>query len=232
MFIRVNLRLILLCDTEAKAATRRRTPNMFGDYATLIQLMSAAIASLAACASIYFSIRTRRDSLTQQRVEVLSLKHDFDSDLRKWAEEVSEQMTEAIFLCDLDPVELAKGEFFQKQHAICTRLSALIDRGRWFLPNIKENEKGQDKPGAYRGSRQPSLDYVVASFNFVTNLDCLEQTPNRELQSQLIETKKEFVTELQKLLDPREREKETRTLLNSVKNEAFFKRITARRFTG
>ena len=204
---------------------------MFGDYATLIQLMSAAIASLAACASIYFSIRTRRDSLTQQRVEVLSLKHDFDSDLRKWAEEVSEQMTEAIFLCDLNPAELAKGEFFQKQHTIRTRLSALIDRGRWFLPNIKETEKGQHKPGAYRGSRQPALDYVVASFDLVTNLNCLAQAPNKELQSQLSEIKREFVTELQNLLDPREREKETRTLLKSVKNEAFHKRLTSRRFT-
>jgi hypothetical protein len=187
------------------------------DPATLIQVISAVVASVTALASIYFSMRTRRDGIMQQRVQVLSLKGQFDSDLRKWAEEVSERMTESIFLCDLDPTKLPDEAFSSRRHELCTKLSALVDRGRWFLPNVREDEHGQHKPAAYRGFRQPSLSCVVEAFRLVTEFNDLEQDPDRELQTQLIETKREFVAELQNILKPREREQETTKLIQSVK---------------
>lgn len=190
---------------------------MSNDTASLIQLISTVVAILAALASIYFSVRTHRDAMTQKRVQMLSLKRQFDSDMRKWAEAVSERMTDAIFLCDLDPKRLAEDEFFRKRHALRTKLSALIDRGRWFLPNEPDGEYGIDKPAAYQGHQQPSLDCVVETFNVVSKLDCMDQVPNKAVEAKLIKTKREFVAEIQTMLDPRHIKTETMKLIAAVR---------------
>lgn len=190
---------------------------MSNDTASLIQLISTVVAILAALASIYFSVRTHRDAMTQKRVQVLSLKRQFDSDLRKWAEAVAERMTEAIFICDLDPKRLGDNEFFRKRHVLRLKLSALIDRGRWFLPNVPDGEYGNDKPAAYQGHRQPSLDCVVETFNVVSKLDCMDQASNEAVQAGLIKTKREFVAEIQTMLDPRHIKTETTKLIEAVK---------------
>jgi len=183
----------------------------------LIQLISAAVASIAALTSIYFAVRTRSDTQTQKKVQVLSLQHRTDADLRKWAEEVSDRMTEAIFLCALDPKRLSEGEFFRKRHLLRTKLSALVDRGRWFLPNIPDGDYGMEKPVAYRGHRHQSLDCVIETFRIVSEFDCHDQTPNKKIQPELIKAKRDFVTEIQTILNPREREQETTKLIESVK---------------
>lgn len=52
-----------------------------------------------------------------------------------------------------------------RQDNLC-RLSALIEQGRFFFPNIKVEEGfGKDKPPAYRGYRNLALDMLVASYN-------------------------------------------------------------------
>lgn len=52
-----------------------------------------------------------------------------------------------------------------RQNDLC-RLSALIEQGRFFFPNIKTEEGyGKDKPPAYRGYRNLALDMLVASYN-------------------------------------------------------------------
>jgi hypothetical protein len=186
------------------------------DPKIIIQLVSAGVALLAAFASIYFSIRTRRDASTQRRIQILSLRRQYDSDLRKWADEVSEVMTEAVFLCKLDPAKLAANEFFTRRHNIRIRLSALADRGRWFLPNVNPDEHGQHKPVAFRGFRQPSLDSVIGAFRLVGGLSYQEQAPNLECMSELVRIKKSFVSELQSILDPNEKEKETTKLIESL----------------
>lgn len=45
------------------------------------------------------------------------------------------------------------------------RLSALIEQGRFYFPNVRVNEFGGDKPPAYRGYRNLALDFLVALFN-------------------------------------------------------------------
>ncbi|HCG62422.1 MAG TPA: hypothetical protein DEZ27_01090 [Sphaerochaeta sp.] len=50
-------------------------------------------------------------------------------------------------------------------------LSAQVEYGRFFFPNIQEDEYGEDKPEAYRGFRNITLDFIVAYYNlFKLNL--------------------------------------------------------------
>lgn len=45
-------------------------------------------------------------------------------------------------------------------------LSALIEQGRFFFPNIdRSDDFGHEKPPAYRGYRNLALDFLVASYN-------------------------------------------------------------------
>jgi hypothetical protein len=186
---------------------------MFKNPANLFALLYVVVALVAAVVSIYYSRRARKDGLIQQRVQVLSLKRQHDRDLRKWADAVSDRMTEAIFLCDLDPARLAEGEFFSRRHLLRTRLSALIDRGRWFLPNIHDDIHGKEKPVAYQGHRQVALDRVVITFRKVSELDCEAQAANKTIQPELIKTKREFVAEIQTIIDPRWHAEETTKLI-------------------
>ena len=50
----------------------------------------------------------------------------------------------------------------------CALLSALIEQGRFFFPNIDRGDGfGSEKPPAYRGYRNLALDFLVASFNLM-----------------------------------------------------------------
>jgi len=51
------------------------------------------------------------------------------------------------------------------KRSLLVRLSSQIEQGRFYFPNIKPNEHGQDKPPAYRGYRNVALDFLVASYN-------------------------------------------------------------------
>lgn len=51
------------------------------------------------------------------------------------------------------------------KHELLSRLSALIEQGRFFFPNIEPDGYGKHKPPAYRGRRNIALDFLVAAYN-------------------------------------------------------------------
>ena len=57
------------------------------------------------------------------------------------------------------------GEKYEKSEL--AHLSALIEKGRYFFPNIPDptNENGKIKPAAFSGRRQRILDTLVYSYN-------------------------------------------------------------------
>lgn len=46
-------------------------------------------------------------------------------------------------------------------------LSSLIEQGRFYFPNLVQNNYGLDKPAAYRGYRNLSLDFLVEFYEIV-----------------------------------------------------------------
>ncbi|MBI1385619.1 MAG: hypothetical protein GC150_11980 [Rhizobiales bacterium] len=54
--------------------------------------------------------------------------------------------------------------------ALRSRLSALIDEGRLYFPNIRDPEKGREKEAAFRGSRRPILDCLVAVYDLMREI--------------------------------------------------------------
>jgi len=178
-----------------------------------LEIFSLVIAVLSAATSVFFSIRARRDVKIQRRMEIIALKRQYYSALQKWADDVVDTMTETIFLCLLQD-KLGNGDFFTKRHSARAKLSALIDRGRWFIPNELLDQYGKDKPKAFRGFRPPALNYIVNYYDILKKIGDNSYEANRPLRETLWTTRKQFVSEIQDILDPREREKETRDLMS------------------
>ncbi len=84
------------------------------------------------------------------------------------------------------------------------RLSALIDEGRLYFPNIQSLMHGRDKHGAYRGHRQKILDPLVEFYDRmkVVQYDPAEVATEEKFEA-LNAIRRRFVTAAQTAIDPR-----------------------------
>jgi hypothetical protein len=80
-------------------------------------------------------------------------------DLRAWASEAIDVLSEAYYVWDK-----TKGIPASDESRLTFRLSALIERGRFLLSNIpKKRANEEDKPAAYQGLRNTALGPLVAA---------------------------------------------------------------------
>jgi hypothetical protein len=80
-------------------------------------------------------------------------------------------------------------------------LSSLIDRGRFFLPNEQEEEIDIHKPCAYRGLRHRSLDALMAAYRVLGDELSIDGFPDKK--TALFQIRREFVSILQAIIEPR-----------------------------
>lgn len=109
-------------------------------------------------------------------------------DLRTWASETIEILALAESEPD-DPDGVSS--------SLLARLSSQIDRGRFFLPNTRQDEHGTEEPLAYRGYRHAALDPLVVVYRI---LDGTRKVPNRP--DVLWELRRIFVSEIHQILAP------------------------------
>jgi hypothetical protein len=176
-----------------------------------IALASALVSMLAAGASGFFSLRALRAQGLANRLQVASVRHQYFLELRKWADETCDALSEAAHLCDVDPAQFTCPSFFERQHESLSRLSSLIDRGRWFFPNERHDETGVQKDPAYRGERHAVLDSVVSVYDIVKRMEW-HKTLAPAVPA-IWKWRRLFVSEVQSVLDPRGREQEFQRLM-------------------
>lgn len=160
--------------------------------------MSSEVPIIAAMIAVLSAITASYISLRGQRLQ-------YFGELRRWAEDVCDILAEADHACDLDPTKMAPNAFFELRHQLSHRMSAQIDRGRWFLPNLVYRDHGNGKAHAYRGLRQPALDYLVGAYKLIRELDYGKRPPNQRIRRELVVSRRVFISEVQKYLDPRVR---------------------------
>lgn len=159
-----------------------------------VAVVSAAISVVALLINLVVTSR-------QTRVSVESLKFNNDSQVMNWANRVVVAMSEAHHLSVGGGVSTALSQ--ERGLALATSLSALIDEGRWFFPNIGKKPTDADKPGAYTGTRQAVLDHVVAVYDAVVAMQGVSQREG--FVARIHEARRHFVTEVQQAVDPRRR---------------------------
>lgn len=184
-----------------------------GDVATWLATIVAITSAVAAAISSKAADRHQEEAAqhTKKSAELLEKEHQlklrewteqYFSSVRTWAEQVCHAISEATHI--IENPEL-NGEH---KRPVLVRLSSLIDTGRWYFPNQWTDDYGTHKEPAYRGIRQPVLDYVVEAYDLLKDSHSTES-----LRAELIAAQREFVSHIQGVLDPRKREQEIKKIL-------------------
>jgi hypothetical protein len=149
--------------------------------------------------STYFALRQARYTRENFRIQL-------GNDLVKWGNEAINLFSQAESLSfhsldtDADSIE-----FYVKRNDILCQLSALIDNGRMYFPNVEHNIVGLHKDEAYRGYRRPILDDLTHSFRIIKGYRHDNADSNHEIRRQINKYRRQFVSRLQKSVDPRRR---------------------------
>lgn len=189
-------------------------------WTTVATVASPLVAFIAAVIAVVVARRSERLYEYQQRLDRNLVLIEYFRDLRLWAEQVIDTMSELVYVCDLDPSIKGSFDVFALRHGLRQRLSALGDRGRLMLPNIHDDAVGHDRPSAFRGLKQQALDLVITAHDLAGQLDYRSKEPNRELRERAVAVKRDFVSEMQEILDARAREQAIRELRGTSTNEA------------
>ncbi|MEL7482034.1 MAG: hypothetical protein AAGJ29_10785 [Pseudomonadota bacterium] len=163
------------------------------------------ILTLASTAlAVFAAIIARRETQKQLRLEEERLRREIDQDTLAWGRNVIEAFADAGDLCD----RMALPEFHNEQREIARRISALVDMGRMYFPNVDREGRGiifksvhgAHKTRAFRGYRPPILDALMFAFYEVRALGNTDVCQGG--QSYIWECRRLFVSELQAHIDP------------------------------
>jgi hypothetical protein len=169
----------------------------------IVGALTGLLTGLAALVAYYAANR-------QNLLSATGVAGDWLRDLRAWASEAVDVLSEATYCCPKSLSSMSEAE-----KSVVTRcrhrISALIDRGRFLLPNEREGEYGDRKAAAYKGFRPPALDALVAAERILGEDIPLFSLPNPK--TALVFVRREFVSVVQAILDPRSMNKSVATVL-------------------
>ena len=183
-----------------------------------MEIITQLIALLAVALSLIALVRTRVSEDRRRRLEVAAHLQEYYGGIRDWGERVIEKLTDAVFLCELDPQRMEDGQFFERRRQMRADLSSLLDKGRLYLPNTNQDVVGLWKPSAYRGLRQAALERLNRGYELVETLNYEMREPNRPIRQQLVDVKREFTSEIQDVLDIRKTSNEIRRLAKEIRS--------------
>ena len=112
-------------------------------------------------------------------------------------------LSRAVHVCDLDPTLTESINLENQKHDLLVQLSSLVDRGRWFFPNVMPELVGHQKPGAFKGIRQAILSRLVMAYRNLNSLKFGDNGNASEIEQNLEAARREFVSDVQKKLEPR-----------------------------
>ena len=157
--------------------------------------VNLAVSVLAVCVSLI----AYRAAAWQNRLTASSVAADWLRDLRSWASEAVDALAESGYSYSKKE-GMSRAESSEFRERCRYRLSALIDRGRFLLPNEREDEYGSHKARAYRGLRHPALDALVAAEMILAGTMPLDVFPDEA--TAIVGLRREFVSLVQSIIDP------------------------------
>lgn len=147
-------------------------------------VVTIIIASITAIYTI--STNTKKYELTERyRCELLS-----------WYRDAVETMMEIINYCESGEFYLES--FSQERIKSLSKLSALVEIGRFYFPNIIKNDGfGKHKPAAYQGYRHIELEFLL-NFYFIASNE-----PNKRQINSLRQLERQFTSFIFNMIEPR-----------------------------
>jgi hypothetical protein len=141
-----------------------------------------------------------RDATRRREVGVA----EWMRDLRDWASEAIDVLSEVGYASDSSDVR-----------RYISQLSALVDRGRLFLPNPINKEDASGKPLAFQGSRHRALNPLMAALRVLDGdvENDLTEYVSKNRSDVIWKLRREFVSYIQQILDPRQRNLQIKQLI-------------------
>jgi hypothetical protein len=163
------------------------------DAQTVTAIASAGVAAISAVVSVYYSHRSTQYALR-------SAQYQYEDHMRVWAERTVDVTAQLVELLSNEDGEQ---EFNARRGQLVASLRCQIDKGRWFFPNILEDQKGAWKPpaSAVSGSRYSTSWWI--------SLTRRRRWTGRNESQRSRKSKgcnREFVSEIQQRLNPSERD--------------------------
>lgn len=166
---------------------------MFGGDAAVWTGIAGAIVSVLGA---LFSFR---NAARQHKLNLEQFRFQNDSAVIAWAGRVLTLMAEASEVA-ASKVDRKSDWFVKRRMALMYGLSARADEGRLFFINEGQKDGDHERAAAYRGYRPPVLDCVIWSYEAVRDMT------EKDVTTRLIEVRRQFVSEVQALVDPTRRE--------------------------
>ncbi len=166
------------------------------------QAWVGVVSAVVSVVALGLNVRVAGRSTAIQRFEV---RERYFEDVHGWAAEAVASIARAVALCRDQEDAATRGA---ELRATAATLSALVDRGRWFFPNLVGDGKGKEKELAFQGHRQDVLNHLMAALGAVESLRHDGGAAREEAEQRLVTARRGFVSEVQRVLDPRARASE------------------------
>ena len=163
------------------------------------------LAAGSAVAAAFSFLLNRGTVKRQERMALEALRAARDTDLIAWAGEVIERLADAQMMCrDMDDGLIPETELLTRRSEARTRISALLDRGRVFFPNVVDQQE-DGKAAAFQGKRQKALNAIYEAYRTVSDVTRPGGPTPREAVLAIVEHRRAFVSEVFLHVDPRRR---------------------------
>lgn len=160
-----------------------------GDYIAIISI--GASLGVSIIGGVYAIVtNTKKYELAEQ----------YKRELLEWYEKVIIVITELL--------ETSKEE---EKYLLLSRLSGLIEVGRFYFPNIRKKDGfGELKPSAYQGYRHLALDFLVYIYEIMKKDEC------EEYKKQVRAMARQFTALVFDCIDPNKRKKQLKKYADYV----------------
>lgn len=138
------------------------------DPKVVAALVATVISLFGVGISYYFNSQNRKVAQTNISIARFNLAQSQRSSLYSWASSCQETLSLALISCaslKIDDPEAKKNIL-----RALTQLTALIDEGRWLLPNSNNDLFGNHKEEAYKGFRDGALDHLVSVYKILESV--------------------------------------------------------------
>jgi len=169
------------------------------DDASKIEALAAVSQTLAAVLSLVALIMSLWVFYRQQRLNRWQLRLHREDHIIEWSQACIQLMAEFEEHLNLG-TNLPQHDYIQLR----SRLSARIDEGRLYFPNVQDPTYGKSKDPAYRGHRQLILTHLVRVYDFLRDLHegRIASSP-QEVSGEFNKLRRSFVSAAQSAIDPR-----------------------------
>jgi hypothetical protein len=174
---------------------------------TIAAIASAVAAGFTAIVAVIAAWITHRTGRRSTELQEQATRLQYSEELRSWAGEALQTLAEAVHLCD----SKQGGDFPTRQQQLQWRLSAHVDQGRLFFPNIRENDPHEGLSS--RGYRDEAVETLCRAFDEVRSICETSEEGHRAQRDALIALKRNFIRRIQRVLNPQTRDAELRRIV-------------------